>query len=320
LDENGFTKIFPNMLWGGVAHYASDILPRSETFKKYGDQIAQCCEAAHRHSLEVHVWKVNFNLLNAPKAFVEKMRSQRRLQVSAQGKSQNWLCPSNPKNQQLELDSMLEVVKKYPVDGLHFDYIRYPDDRHCYCDGCRRRFESDSGKKVSDENWPEECYSGPRKQEYRDWRCQQITNLVATVHREAKKIRPGIQISAAVFGAYPGCRDSVGQDWLRWVKDGDLDFLCPMNYTTNNNEFSGLVRTQLKQIGGRIPILPGIGATATNISMSPEQITDQIQLARSLGAAGFTLFDFTPKTAQKIIPVLRRQTSRQQSTRPPGKG
>ena len=46
------------MLWGGSAHYASDLLPRSETFEKYGDQLEQCCAAAKKHGLEVHVWKV----------------------------------------------------------------------------------------------------------------------------------------------------------------------------------------------------------------------------------------------------------------------
>ena len=77
LEENGFNAVLPNMLWGGSAHYASDILPRSETFKKYGDQIEQCCTAAKKHGLEVHVWKVCFNLSNAPKDFVEKLPPRR---------------------------------------------------------------------------------------------------------------------------------------------------------------------------------------------------------------------------------------------------
>ena len=38
---------------------------------------------------------------------------------------------------------MLEVARKYPVDGLHFDYIRYPGRDKCYCDGCRERFEAE---------------------------------------------------------------------------------------------------------------------------------------------------------------------------------
>ena len=62
LAQNGFNMILPNMLWAGQAHYASDVLPRSATFAKYGDQIEQCLAAAKQHGLEVHVWKVNFNL------------------------------------------------------------------------------------------------------------------------------------------------------------------------------------------------------------------------------------------------------------------
>jgi uncharacterized lipoprotein YddW (UPF0748 family) len=303
LAENGFNMILPNMLWGGVAHYASDVLPRSETFQKYGDQIEQCCAAAHRHGLEVHVWKVNYNLATAPKEFVAKMRSEGRTQVSAKGKPQNWLCPSNPENQRLERASMLEVARKYPVDGLHFDYIRYPDGNCCYCDGCRHRFETESGQKVLDKNWPEECFSGPRKQEYRNWRCKQITTLVAAVSREAKKVRPGIKISAAVFGAYPGCRESVSQDWLQWVKDGYLDFLCPMDYTNSNDEFAAWVRNQVKLVDGRLPIYAGIGAS---LSMNPKQAPAQIRLARSSGAAGFVIFEFSAKSAEAIIPAAGR--------------
>ena len=304
LAENGFTMILPNMLWGGVAHYPSDILPRSATFQKYGDQIQQCCEAAHRHGLEVHVWKVNYNLSTAPNNFLEKMRRDGRTQVSAKGESKNWLCPSHPENQRLERESMLEVARKYPVDGLHFDYIRYPDGAHCYCDGCRRRFETHSGRKVLDQDWPEECFSGARKKEYRDWRCTQITELVATVGREAKKIRPNIKMSAAVFGAYPDCRRSMGQDWLRWVECGYLDFLCPMDYTTNDDEFAALVRRQVKLVEGRLPIYPGIGVSAFKPTMKPEQLTEQIRLARSSGASGFTIFDLNPITAKFVLPFL----------------
>ena len=147
LSENGFTAVLPNMLWGGTAHYASDILPRSGTFEKYGDQLDQCCKAAKKFGLEVHVWKVNFNLTTAPKQFVERMRREGRTQINAKGEKLDWLCPSHPENRKLELESMLEVAEKYPVAGLHFDYIRYPDSSSCFCDGCRERFEKESGKK-----------------------------------------------------------------------------------------------------------------------------------------------------------------------------
>lgn len=300
LSQNGFNMVLPNMLWGGLAHYASDVLPRSSTFQQYGDQIEQCVAAGKKHGLEVHVWKVNYNLSTAPKDFVPKLRNEHRLQVTVKGEPQDWLCPSHPANRKLELESMLEVARKYAVTGLHFDYIRYPNRECCYCDGCRQRFEEATGRKVAD--WPQDCYSGPRKDEYHDWRCRQITALVEAVHREAKRLRPEIKISAAVFGGYPSCRESVGQDWPEWVKAGYLDFICPMDYTESDLYFRNLVSSQTKLVDGRIPIYPGIGATASSSGLSADRVAGQIHLARSLGAAGFTIFNLDRGTIQAIVP------------------
>ncbi len=85
LSAAGFNMVIPNSLWAGVAHYESDVLPRSATFEKYGDQIAQCVAACKKHGIEVHVWKVNFNLSNAPKEFVDRLRDEKRTQVSPAG-------------------------------------------------------------------------------------------------------------------------------------------------------------------------------------------------------------------------------------------
>jgi hypothetical protein len=53
----GFNMVIPNMLWAGRAHYASDVLPRSQTFEEHGDQIAQCVAACKKFGVEVHVWR-----------------------------------------------------------------------------------------------------------------------------------------------------------------------------------------------------------------------------------------------------------------------
>jgi uncharacterized lipoprotein YddW (UPF0748 family) len=274
------------------------VLPRSATFRQYGDQIAQCCAAAKRHNLQVHVWKVNYNLSGAPQEFVEKLRRQERLQKTAAGQQHNWLCPSHPQNKKLELESLLEVARKYPVDGLHFDYIRYPGRDRCYCDGCRERFEAESGRQVTE--WPRECYSGSRREEYNNWRCRQITWLVEAVHREAKQIRPEIKISAAVFGGYPDCRASVAQDWPKWVKAGYLDFVCPMDYTQSDLYFASLVKNQLRLVDNRIPVYPGIGAWR----LPPDRTVGQIHLARTLGASGFTIFNFNADAAAAVLPSV----------------
>jgi uncharacterized lipoprotein YddW (UPF0748 family) len=302
LAAGGFNMVIPNMLWGGVAYYESDVLPQGKIVREHGDQIAQCAAACKKHGLEAHIWKVNFNLSNAPRQFVEKLRKEGRTQVSVRGEPHDWLCPSHPENFKLELESMLEVARKYDVAGLHFDYIRYPDGEHCYCEGCRSRFEGERGTKVA--NWPQDCHRGPQSKAYHDWRCKQITRLVEAVHREAKKIRPAIKISAAVFGAYPACRESVGQDWVAWIKAGYLDFVCPMDYTESDLGFVVLVSNQLKLIEGRTPIYPGIGATASRSALSVDRVVGQIHHARSLGADGFTIFNLDRGTIEALAPGI----------------
>lgn len=299
LAQAGFNMVLPNMLWGGLAHYPSDLLPRSATYRKLGDQIAQCLAACRRHGIEVHVWKVNWNLSTAPREFVDKMRAEGRLQKSFRGEEHAWLCPSHPENFRLEIATMLEVVQKYDVDGIHFDYIRYPGGEYCYCEGCRERFESSLGRSIAD--WPAEVRSGELRQAYLEFRVAQINRLVEAVSREARQLRPNIKISAAVFGAYPDCRVSVGQDWVHWVRSGYLDFVCPMDYTEDDAYFQQLVTNQIRLVGGKIPLYPGIGAWR----LPPDRVLGQIFLARKLGANGFTVFDLNEDAAQNLLPVIR---------------
>jgi len=124
---------------------------------------------------------------------------------------------------------------------------------------------------------------------------------VAAVGREAKKLRPKLKISAAVFGSYPACRESVAQDWPAWIDAGCLDFVCPMNYTDDDAEFASLVRRQVKRIGGKTPLYAGIGVTLAGKTLAPDRVVGQILSARSLGAQGFCLFNFDPATAA-ILP------------------
>ena len=146
LAKNGFTAILPNMLWGGAAFYPSRVLPAAPSVASAATKSPECLAACRKYGVQMHVWKVNWNLgSTAPLEFVARLRREGRLQADAQGKEQLWLCPSHPENQKLEVDAMVEVVRKYDVDGIHFDYIRYPDTDHCYCAGCKARFQRSLG-------------------------------------------------------------------------------------------------------------------------------------------------------------------------------
>ena len=302
LAENGFTAVVPNMLWGGTAYYKSKVLPISADVNEKGDQIALCVSACKKYNLECHVWKVNWNMsLRATKEFMARMKTEGRIQVSFNGgQYDSWLCPSHPDNQKLEIDSMVEVASNYDVDGLHFDYIRYPGREHCFCQGCRSRFEKLLGKKIG--NWPAEVRSDADiLKKWNRFRQDNITEVVKAVSETARKLKPSIKISAAVFRNYLVDRIKVGQDWKLWCEKGYLDFVCPMDYTTNNLQFENMVKQQLQWSAGK-PCYPGIGLSTWQ-SADVVKLIQQIQITRRLKTSGFMIFNYSTTEANDIVPL-----------------
>ena len=94
-----------------------------------------------------------------------------------------------------------------------------------------------------------------------------------------------------------------------WVDKGWLDFVCPMDYTSDPGGFKGYVERQLPYVKGKVPIYPGIGMTATGISMTPEEVILQAKIAREAGAQGFTIFNLTESTAKAALPAFKAGVS-----------
>lgn len=301
LADNGFTDIQPNMLWGGSAFYPSQVLPVAPEVAQQGDQIEKCLAACKKYGLKCHIWKVNWNLgWRTPKDFVQRMRKDGRLQVDINGQPIDWLCPSSPENQKLEIDSMLEVATKYDVDGLHFDYIRYPGPDCCYCSACRARFEKLIGQSVK--NWPRDLRKpGELRDKWLEFRRSNITAVVSAVSAQARKIKPKIQISAAVFPSWAATRDSEGQDWKRWCDQGYVDFVCPMDYTEYTGLFAGMIPLQ-QAWAGKTPCYPGIGLSCW-ANRDIFRLCEQIDATRQAKTGGFTIFDYEPTEAREIVPL-----------------
>ena len=303
LATNGFTAILPNMLWGGVAFYPGKVLPVASPIPQRGDQIARCLLACRKYGIQVHVWKVNWNLGGAaPREFVDKLRAEHRLQAGIDGKEEHWLCPSHPENRKLEINSMVEVARNYSVDGLHFDYIRYPDADHCFCAGCKDRFRRAAG--LPNLNWPKDVLpEGRHRDRWLEWRRANITAVVKAVSEQARAVRPGIKISAAVFPNWVNERDNIGQDWRLWCEKGYLDFVCPMDYTPSDNNFSNLIKKQLDW-AGKTPCYPGIGASAASSRFGVDKIIDQINVTRRNNTRGFVIFNYGEVESREILPLL----------------
>jgi len=310
LSEAGLTAVFANMLNGTTAHYPSRVLRPSATFRQHGDQLTPFIQAARKHGLEAHIWKVCWAIEGVSEDEHQRLAREGRLQVSVRGETLPWLNPAHPENRRQAIASLVEIARNYEIDGLHLDYIRYPDAQACYSAYTRRAFEQARGRPVRD--WPREAASGgPLFPEFNRWRQEQITRFVAEAGAAVRAARPGITWSAAVYGKYPECAHSVAQDWVLWLREGLIDVVCPMNYTGDLQEFRRWTAEQASFPGVRDRFYPGIGVASNQSSLTPDQVIAQIQEGRRLSAKGFVLFDLNQELRQVILPALKQGTTRE---------
>ena len=240
--------------------------------------------------------------------FIKKMSQEGRIQVRSDNKNgAGWLCPSDPRNIQYEIDAMVELAGKKGVAGIHFDYIRYPMDKGCYCDGCRRRFEISIGRKV--ERWPDDLKSDPDVSvRWKNWRIENISAVVRDVAKLVRPMNPKMQISAAVFSNAEKSPNTIAQDWLSWCRNGYLDFVCPMNYLDSKVRQRAAVQKQLKMVAGLpVKVYPGVGLSVFKKDRcDARRLSEQIAEIRACGAPGFTVFNFDKRALDALPRIPRR--------------
>jgi uncharacterized lipoprotein YddW (UPF0748 family) len=235
---------------------------------------------------------------------MEIFRRRGWLLANEDGRERPWLDPSSPEVRAYLTDAAGELATRYPVDGVHLDFVRYPDFASSLGGASRQRFERETGRVVA--TWPAEVRpGGARCAPFMRWRAAQVADFVAAVRLRLRSEAPGKMLTAAVFGKYPSCVDAVGQDWHAWVEHGWVDYVLPMNYTENNAVFSQWVGEQTAKRAIQRRVLPGIGVTAAESRLAPAQVIDQIQVVRRSGAPGFALFDLDATLEKQILPVLR---------------
>jgi len=249
----------------------------------------------------LHAWLSCMNLEGASPDQLKWLRDQNRLQVSDTGETLHWLCPSHPDNRTLLAEAATALARDPVFSGIHLDYIRYLNRHACYCAGCRQRFEQMLGRPIS--RWPEAACSGPLTQTYQAWRAAQISTCVSIMSKAIQAVNPQLQISAAVYGATPACFASVGQDWPDWLRRDSVNFVCPMNYTSDLKAFQTLLAKQSRvQLTHRI--FPGVGLISSQSLLTPDQAAAQLILIQKNGFQGFVLFEYNQGMETTNIPYL----------------
>lgn len=239
-----------------------------------------------------------------------------------------FLDPGHPAVQEYLASVYADLVREYDLDGLHFDYIRYPETEAAlprgaavgYNAAALARFRRSSGRTGT---------PTPADEAWTAWRRLQVSHVVRRVSLEAKSIRPGIVVSAAVipWGAPPADGPSfadavpmqrVFQDWQVWLREGFLDLAVPMNYVREADErargwFDGWIAFESRHQHDR-KIAVGLGAYRN----SPDETLAQIRRVRNVGdppLAGVSVFSYAvprprpdPATGVPLPPPGERLT------------
>jgi len=303
LKDAGFSDLYVNVAGAGFAHYASGVLPRSRVFDEQGDQLAACLAAAKPLGLRVHAWLLCFSTEGATQERLEIFRKRDWLLTNGNVASRPWLDPAVPELRAYLVSAVRELAVNYKTDGVHLDFVRYPDFVTSLGPGAKTRFERSSGRRAAD--WPEDVKTGALRTQFIRWRSDQVSDFVQAAHRVVKRDAPGKLLTAAVFGKYPSCLDAVGQDWESWLNIGLVDYVTPMNYTEDIAKFNEWLGQQTRTRKQAMKVVPGIGVTAAESRLDVAQVIDQILAARRAGCPGFALFDLDTTLRQEILPVLR---------------
>ena len=330
-DRAGFNTLIVQVRGRGDAYYQSRWEPRADAVERQGasfDPLAIVIPEAHARGMGVHAW-VNAHLIGGtgslpsdpahlisgrpdllavPRELARELfrvdpfspRFAETLLAYAQANTDRvegiYSAPSQPEVQEHIYSVWMDLLESYDLDGLHFDYIRYPNTDFDYSRGALERFRAWVAPRLPPARFQElderyrqdplafvEALPGP----WAEFRRAQITGLVERIYFGVKKRKPSALVSAAVFANADDAYESRFQDWREWIGAGILDVVAPMAYTPDNDQFEEQIRAAVEAAGpGRV--WAGIGVYQNTY----QGTLDKIRIARSLGTRGTSLFSY----------------------------
>ena len=204
--------------------------------------------------------------------------------------------PSSPDVKEHVYSVAMDLVDRYDIDGIHLDYVRYPSDDYDYSRSAVARFRTWVSERVSpnrraalDEAEASDpfAYTEALPGPWAEFRRAHITDLVERIHTGARRRRPDVVLSAAVF---PDAQDSFEhrhQDWAGWLREGIIDVVAPMAYTADDARYEELIDHAVR-VGGASRVWAGVGSHVATY----QGTLDMIGIARAMGVRGVMLFSY----------------------------
>ncbi len=287
------------------ALYASEIEPWSEFLtgtmgkapEPYYDPLAFAIEEAHKRGLELHAW---FNPYRAGHPSAKSAVSANHITrkhpelVRHYGK-QVWLDPGEKEVQEYSLAVVMDVVRRYDIDGVHFDDYFYP-----YKEVDRSGNEMEFPDEAS---WKR--FGNGGKLDLDDWRRENVNTFVEKVYASIKAAKPWVKFGVSPFGIWrpqnpPQIKgfdaySKLYADSLKWLTKGWVDYFVPQLYWSIDSQeqsFPVLLKWWTQQNSRKRHLFPGLDLTKTvtlsadvnaekNRKRWPDQeILNQIRLSR----------------------------------------
>lgn len=287
LQALGVNTIYPNVYFDSRAIYPSDVAGQSPAFYAWTeDPLQVLIEEAHARGMEVHAWYVMFAASHGAESLPSFLL--RRVDWLARDRDNGifgeagiiWYDPAHPAVQEFLLNLLREGMERYPLDGIHLDYIRY-DSVLKYGPATVEGFRTATG--LDAKALPA---GSSEAQAFRQYTQNVITEFVAKVKALRDEVRPQAYLSAAVAAPYSWAINTRSQDWPEWARRGLIDYLVPMVYTADTAEFVSILDETLRLIGGHVPVEVGIASYALRL----DQFGDQINAVRERDTIGSALF------------------------------
>src|SRR5262245_11858228 len=308
----GFNTLLVQVRGRGDAYFQGGIEPRPAALASQPsfDPLATTIALAHEAGLQVHAW-VNVNLvagldvpsarehlvyrhpewLMVPRALADDLGKVDphspeylgRLARFARSRPNDveglYLSPVPPAAASYTVDVVRDVARRYDVDGVHLDYIRYPED------------DFDFGRETAAEYERAVPAAERTPERSRAFRAGRLTTLLVRLREAIREVRSNAIVSAAVSPDPADAAQHKLQEWRSWLARDLVDVICPMAYTTDASVFTAQL-SAARGLAGTHPVWAGIGA----YRLSPSKIADNVQTARRIGAGGIILFSYDSLT------------------------
>jgi len=327
--DAGFNTLIVQVRGRGDAYYDSRWEPRAAGIAadtKF-DPLALVIREAHQRGMSVHAWlntallanvepppaaprhmlNARPDLLAVPYALARELYAmdprdpQYRAKIVEHAKGARdrvegvYMSAAAPETKEHIYSLWMDVLDHYDVDGLNFDYVRYPAPDFDYSRVSLDRFRlwlvpqlaaADRARFASLESDPL-VYADSFPARYSDFRREQVTDLVERIYYGVKKRNPGVLVTADVFGNATDAYENRFQDWRSWLRRGFLDAAVLMSYSTSTDVWREQIRVAV-EAGGGGKVWAGIGA----YRQVADSTVAKIRVGRELGARGFSLFSY----------------------------